>query len=66
MKLFQYALIWRPTEVQTKEGKKHILLNELTTILAPDEKAANMIAARAIPDEYVNQLDQIEIACRPF
>lgn len=66
MKLFQYVIFWTPTEAQTKEGKKPEILKEMTTILAKDEQSANIMAARAIPDSHINELEQITIAVRPF
>jgi hypothetical protein len=66
MKLYEYAIIWEPTEAQAKEGQKPKLVLDVTRTLATDEKSANIIASRAIPDEYVMQLDQIKIALRPF
>jgi len=34
--------------------------------LVNDEKAAFMAASREIPEEYVDKLDQLQIAVRPF
>lgn len=66
-KLFQYAVLWHPTEKQsTDEGKKSIVLVDPTTILAKDVQSAGMSAAMKIPAEYKDQLDQVEIAIRPF
>lgn len=66
-KLFQYAIIWHPTEKQAKdEGLKSKVLSELKTILANDVNGASMAAAMEIPTDKRDQLDQIEIAIRPF
>ncbi len=66
-KLFQYAILWHPTEKQVKdEGLKSKVLVQPTTILALDPAAANMAAAMQIPVDKKDQLDQIEIALRPF
>lgn len=65
--LFQYAILWHPTEKQVKEeGAKAKVLVELTTILASDQQSVMMTAAMNIPNEYKEQLDQIDIAIRPF
>lgn len=65
--LFQYSILWHPTEKQMKEdGLKSTVLVEVTTILAKDIHSAQMIAAMNIPFDYKNQIDQVEIACRPF
>ena len=66
-KLFQYAIIWHPTEKQVKEdGTKSKLVKSLDTILATDEKSVLMSAAMSIPTEYKDQLEQVEIVVRPF
>lgn len=66
-KLFRYAILWHPTEKQTKdEGLKSKVLTELTTILAQDQSTATMAAAMKIPTDKQNELDQIEIVIRPF
>ncbi|MCC6818568.1 MAG: hypothetical protein IT245_06745 [Bacteroidia bacterium] len=65
--LFQYAIIWHPTDKQIKdEGLKSIVLVEPKTILASDVNAANMAAAMDIPADKKGELDQIQIAMRPF
>jgi hypothetical protein len=66
-KLFQYAIIWHPTEKQVKDdGAKSKLVKALDTILATDDKSVLMTAAMNIPTEYKDQLDQVEIVVRPF
>jgi hypothetical protein len=66
-RLFQYAIIWHPTEKQVKDDSaKSKLIKSLDTILATDEKAVLMTASMNIPLEYQEQLDQVEIVVRPF
>jgi len=66
-KLFQYAVLWHPTEKQEKEeGLKSKLIVEPKTVLAVDQASASMTAVMEIPSEYKTQLDQIEVALRPF
>lgn len=66
-RLYQYAILWHPTEKQAEDdGKKSLLITPPATVLAESEGAAAMAAARAIPDSYADQLDQVEIALRPF
>lgn len=66
-KLFQYAILWHPTEKQIKdEGKKSIVLIPLNTILSADQNGAAMAAAMEIPTDKRAELDQIEIVIRPF
>lgn len=65
--LFQFAILWHPTEKQIKEeGQKSKVLIEPKTILAADQSSAMMAASMEIPTEYKNQLDQVQIAMRPF
>lgn len=66
MKLYEFAVIWNPTSDQAKEGKKSELIVAPTTILAKDDSAAFLQAARAIPAEKADELDQMDIAVRPF
>lgn len=69
-KLFEYAVIFH--QLQTKEQKdkgesqKSKLLVSPTYVLAKDDKEAAVLAARAIPEEYLDRLDQVEVAVRPF
>ena len=65
-KLFQYAILWHPTKEQEKDGRKSMVVMEPTTILAESEQVAQMIAVKAIPDTYINELNQIVVALRPF
>lgn len=65
--LFQYAIIWHPTEKQVKEeSAKSRLIGEIKTILSADEKSVLMSASMDIPAEYKENLDQIQIVVRPF
>ncbi len=66
-KLFQYAILWHPTEKQEKEESvKSKVIVEPKTILSADQNGAAMAAAMEIPTEYKTQLDQIEVVLRPF
>lgn len=65
--LFQYAILWHPTEKQIKdEGLKSKVLVEPKTIMAADQNGAAMSAAMEIPVHKKGELDQIEICLRPF
>ena len=67
MRLFQFAAIWLPTEKQAKEDDmKPKLILEIQTILAKDEGQATLIAARRIPKDYEEKLDQVQVIVRPF
>jgi len=66
MKLFQFAILWHPTEQQAKDGQKDKMVVGVSTVLAKDSQMAIMLAGRDIPVEYLGQIDQLEIAVRPF
>ena len=65
-KLFQYVIYWNPTKDQEKEGLKPKIIIEQKNVLVSDIQKVNIIAARDIPDEYLESLEQIVIAVRPF
>lgn len=66
-KLFQYAVLWHPTEKQKKDdGLVSKIIVSPQTILAADMNKANMAAVMAIPSEHKDQLEQIEVVVCPF
>lgn len=67
-KLFEYALLWHPTKEEKEKGLKSKLISGCCPqqAFAESIEKINMIAAMAIPEEYKDQIDQIEIAVRPF
>jgi hypothetical protein len=42
------------------------LIVDVTRVLSNNDKEAMMLAARAIPTDYTDKLDRVEIALRPF
>lgn len=70
MKLYEYAVIYNAaaTKEQKDAGQsgKSILIVPVTHALANNDKEAMMLAARAIPADYTDKLDRVEIALRPF
>jgi hypothetical protein len=58
-KIFEYAVIAHPTSAEAEEGKTEVTL-------ANDERAATIIASRKIPEAWLDKLDRVEIAIRPF
>jgi len=64
--MYQYALVWNPTPEQEKDGKKAKIIHEPKYILAKDHNAVFVQVARLIPDEYVEQMDQVEILIKNF
>lgn len=66
-KLFQYAVLWNPTQDQEKDGQKtKIIVPPSEWIMAKDEKAVGFLATKKVPDEFNEQADQIQIIIRPF
>jgi hypothetical protein len=64
--LFEYAVVWHPNENQVLEGRKSILVDGPKSMLAKEEKAVFMTAVSLLPEEYKDQLDQIDVTVRPF
>lgn len=70
-KLFEYAAIYHPKTKKDAAGnemesKKSILVIHPTHVIATNDKEVAMIAARALGEEYVDKLDDVEIQVRPF
>lgn len=64
--LYQYAAILDPSAKELEDGVKPKLIVEVQTVLAPDQQSALLLAARAIPDEFVNELDRIRVVVTSF
>lgn len=69
-KLFEYAVLYHPkqTKEQNDRGEqpKSIVLLNPTSILAGSEQEVSIMAARSVPVEHVDHLEDIEIVVRPF
>ena len=66
MKIFQFAVLLHPTSKEREEGKSSELIVPVTTVVAPDQNGATLQAGRAIPSNYLDKLDRLEVAVRPF
>jgi hypothetical protein len=68
MTVFEYVLIYRATKDEVGLKDRIILAGSspVRVVLAKDERAAMILAAREIPSELANELDRVEIALRPF
>lgn len=67
--LFEYAVILQPkVDKDGEEVEAGQIIVEPTTVLARDEGQAQMLAARAIPDEHAQggKLDRLQVVVRPF
>lgn len=65
-KLFEYVVLWHPTEKESKDGKKSSIIVPKKEVLVADDKTAFILANREIPETYLDQLDQVEVIVRPF
>lgn len=70
MQLFEYAILYTPIQTRDQlergEQPKTELLLDVTRVVADGQEQAQMIAARAIPEAYIDKLSAITIALRPF
>jgi hypothetical protein len=67
LKLFEYAIIQQP--LKDKGGKvveDGSILVGVNTVLARDVAHAQMIAAREVPDEAMEDIERLEVVVRPF
>lgn len=62
MRLYEFAAYFIPTE----KGEKALIVVAPTTVLAKTEDQAKVLAGRAIPEQYADQLDKVTIVVRPF
>ena len=69
-KLFEYAVLYHPKVTKDANGNEtqgpDVLLVKSEFVLAADDKQVAIQAARSIPEEYLERLDQVEICVRPF
>jgi hypothetical protein len=70
-KLFEYAVLYHPKTKKDAAGnpiedKKSILVSDVTRVLATSDKEVAMLAARSLPEEYTDKLEDVEIVIRPF
>lgn len=70
-KLFEYAVLYHPKEKKdvhgnTLENKKSLIVTDLTRVVATSDKEVGMLAAKSIPAEYEDKLEDVEIVIRPF
>ena len=66
MPLFDYAVTLKPTPEDAKKGARETIIVQPSTCVAANESEAMTIAARAIPAEYADALDRVDVSVRPF
>lgn len=62
--LFEYVILLHPAK-DDKTTSTTILVDK-TSLLARDDKEVGMLAARAIPAENLDRIEDIQIIIRPF
>ena len=69
-KLFEYAIIHHPKTVKDAAGNEtqgaDVLVKPPTFLLAKGDEEVAMRAAREIPEQYLDKLEEVEICVRPF
>lgn len=70
-KLFEYEVLYHPKTKKDAAGnpmeeKKSILVSAPQHVLAVSDKEVAMLAARSLPEDYTDKLDDVEIVIRPF
>lgn len=69
-KLYQWAILLNPRATKDAMGNDTTppakLIVEPKYQLAKDEKEVALRAAREIPTEYLDKLDEVEVLVRPF
>ena len=69
-RVFEYVVLHHPTAKKDLAGNEEVvktkLLVDVKRVLATDEKEVGIVAAREIPEGYLDKLEQVEIVVRPF
>jgi hypothetical protein len=66
MRLYQYAIIHDPKKVDKKSKDPAAIIQDVSSILAEDEKSALIKISRKIPEVFLDKLGEVEIYIRPF
>ena len=65
LSVFEYCVLFHPPGKEDEERHTELIVAP-KACMARDEDHAKMLAARDIPDGYVDQLDRCEVGVRPF
>jgi hypothetical protein len=69
-KLYEYAVIHHPKAKKDVAGNeepvKSKIVTDVTRVLASAPEEVSILAARSIPEEYLDKIEQVEIVVRPF
>ena len=64
-KVYETLIVVHEPGDDDKPGKSTIV-GELSRVLAKTDQDALILAARSIPEDYVSQLENVEVIVRPF
>lgn len=64
--IFEYAVLFHPKTKKDGVIEASELVVDVKRIVAASEKEVAILAGRSIPDSYLDKLEQVEIAIRPF
>lgn len=66
-KLFEYVVLFNPSPDEDRDERETPeVVVDLKRVLARSAEEVTIRAAREIPDDYMDRLDEVEIAVRPF
>lgn len=68
-KIYEYAVLYHPKPRKVGDDTvtdPSVLIVDVKRVIATKEEEVAMKAAREIPEEYLDKLDLVEIAIRPF
>jgi len=69
-KLYEYAVLHHPKAKKdlagNEEAVKSAILSDVTRVLAGSPEEVSIMAARTIPEAFMDKLEQVEIVVRPF
>jgi hypothetical protein len=69
-RIFEFAVLHHPKPKKAQDGEyvtdPSILIVQPKMVVAGDEKEVAIVAAREIPKEFIDKLNEVEIAVRPF
>lgn len=68
--LFEYAALFHPKQTHDSSGNDTTPPDEIiipiTSTLAKDDREVQIMAARALPDKFLDKLEDVEIVVRPL
>ena len=68
--LFEFAVLYHPKQTKEQhdrgEQPKSVVIAAPKAVLATSEAEVSILAARSVPTDYADKLEDIEIKVRPF